>query len=113
MNDDVFILAVTVAILAATAWAVVSFSRNTITTVGQLETKVANLEAELQAKDAAVEMYQQLLDAKQREIDLQEKIIRGLSLKLKVALRIKDLKERRIKDLTGENEPEQQIKDDN
>lgn len=112
MNDDVFILAAILAV--AVCAAVISYSRSSRDeTVGQLEAKVANLEAELQAKDAAVAMYQQLLDAKQREIDLQEKIIRGLSLKLKVAIRIKDLKERRVKELTEKNEPEQQIKGDN
>ena len=112
MNDDAFILAAILAV--AVCAAVISYIRDSRDeTVGQLETKVANLEAELQAKDAAAAMYQQLLDSKQREIDLQEKIIRGLSLKLKVALRIKDLKERRIKELTEENEPEQQIKEDN
>lgn len=94
MNDDVFILAAILA--AAVCAAVISYSRSS--------QKVANLEAELQAKDAAVEMYRQLLDAKQREIDLQEKIIRGLSLKLKVAIRIKDLKERRVKELTEKKE---------
>lgn len=103
MNDNVFILAAILAV--AVCAAVISYSRSS--------QKVANLEAELQAKDAAVAMYQQLLDAKQREIDLQEKIIRGLSLKLKVAIRIKDLKERRVKELTEKNEPEQQIKEDN
>lgn len=103
MNDNAFILAAILAV--AVCAAVISYSRSS--------QKVANLEAELQAKDAAVAMYQQLLDAKQREIDLQEKIIRGLSLKLKVAIRIKDLKERRVKELTEKNEPEQQIKEDN
>lgn len=96
MNDDVFILAAILAV--AVCAAVISYSRSSRDeTVGQLE-------AELQAKDAAVEMYRQLLDAKQREIDLQEKIIRGLSLKLKVAIRIKDLKERRVKELTEKKE---------
>lgn len=85
MNDNAFILAATLAVGVAACAALC----------------------------AAVAMYQQLLDAKQREIDLQEKIIRGLSLKLKVALRIKDLKERHIKELTEENEPEQQLKGDN
>lgn len=94
MNDNVFILAAILAV--AVCAAVISYSRSS--------QKVANLEAELQAKDAAVEMYRQLLDAKQREIDLQEKIIRGLSLKLKVAIRIKDLKERRVKELTEKKE---------
>lgn len=111
MNDNAFILAATLAIgvaaCAALCAAVINHSQKS------RDETVANLEAELQAKDAAVEMYRQLLDAKQREIDLQEKIIRGLSLKLKVAIRIKDLKERRVKELTEKNELAQQIKGDN
>lgn len=81
MNDDVFILAAILA--AAVCVAVIKFipdSRDE--TVGQLETKVANLEAELQAKDAAVAMYQQLLDGERREIELQKAIIEGLKNQL-------------------------------
>lgn len=111
MNDNAFILAATLAIgvaaCAALCAAVINHSQKS------RDETAANLEAELQAKDAAVAMYQQLLDAKQREIDLQEKIIHGLSLKLKVALQLKDIKERHIKELTEKNEPEQQIKGDN
>ena len=81
MNDDVFILAAILA--AAVCVAVIKFipdSRDE--TVGQLETKVANLEAELQAKDATVAMYQQLLDGERREIELQKAIIEGLKNQL-------------------------------
>lgn len=81
MNDDVFILAAILA--AAVCVAVIKFipdSRDE--TVGQLETKVANLEAELQAKDAEVAMYQQLLDGERREIELHKAIIEGLKNQL-------------------------------
>lgn len=66
--------------------------------------KIERLRAELAGKDATIQLLRQLLDAKQREIDLQEQIIRGLSLKLKVALQLKDLKELRIKELTENKE---------
>lgn len=66
--------------------------------------KIERLRAELAGKDATIQLLRQLLDAKQQEIDLQEKIIRGLSLKLKVALQLKDLKERHIKELAEKNE---------
>lgn len=46
-------------------------------------TKTEKLRAELAGKDATIQLLRQLLDAKQQEIDLQEDIIRGLSLKLK------------------------------
>ena len=46
-------------------------------------TKIEKLRAELAGKDATIQLLRQLLDAKQQEIDLQEDIIRGLSLKLK------------------------------
>lgn len=62
-------------------------------------TKIEKLRAELAGKDATIQLLRQLLDAKQQEIDLQEDIIRGLSLKLK--------------ELTEENEPEQLAKGDN
>lgn len=106
MNDNAFILAATLAIGVAACAALCAALCAAVINHGQKsrDETVANLEAELQAKDAAVAMYQQLLDAKQREIDLQEKIIRGLSLKLKVAIRIKDLKERRVKELTEKKE---------
>lgn len=55
--------------------------------------KIEQLRAELAGKDATIQLLRQLLDAKQQEIELQEDIIRGLSLKLK--------------ELTEENEPEQ------
>lgn len=45
--------------------------------------KIEKLRAELAGKDATIQLLRQLLDAKQQEIDLQERIIRGLSLKLK------------------------------
>lgn len=45
--------------------------------------KIEQLRAELAGKDATILLLRQLLDAKQQEIDLQEDIIRGLSLKLK------------------------------
>lgn len=84
MNDDVFALALTAAILVFVAWATGSFILNSRDeTVGQLETKVANLEAELQAKDAAVAMYQQLLDGERREIELQKAIINKLEQQIK------------------------------
>ena len=96
MNDDVFILAaILVVAVCATVISYIRDSRDE--TVGQLTTKVANLEAELQAKDAAAAMYQQLLDGERREIELQKKIIYGLKLR-------NDLKERRIKELTEEKE---------
>lgn len=66
--------------------------------------KIEKLRAELAGKDATIQLLRQLLDAKQQEIDLQAQIIRGLSLKLKVALQLKDLKERRIKELTEKQE---------
>lgn len=62
-------------------------------------TKIEKLRAELAGKDATIQLLRQLLDAKQQEIELQEDIIRGLSLKLK--------------ELTEENEPEQLAKGDN
>lgn len=81
MNDDVFILAAILA--AAVCVAVIKFIPDSQDeTVGQLETKVANLEAELQAKDAAVAMYQQLLDGERREIELQKAIIERLKNQL-------------------------------
>ena len=46
-------------------------------------TKIEKLRAELAGKDATIQLLRQLLDAKQQEIELQEDIIRGLSLKLK------------------------------
>lgn len=82
MNDDVFILAAILAV--AVCAAVISYSRsNRDETVGQLEAKVANLEAELQAKDAAVAMYQQLLDGERREIKLQKAVINKLEQQIK------------------------------
>lgn len=75
--------------------------------------KTEQLRAELAAKDATILLLRQLLDAKQQEIDHQAQIIRELSLKLKVALQLKDLKERHIKELTEKNEPEQPAKGDN
>lgn len=82
MNDDVFILA---AILAVAVCAtVISYCRSSRDeTVGQLETKVANLEAELQAKDAAVAIYRQLLDGERREIELQKAVINKLEQQIK------------------------------
>lgn len=50
---------------------------------GGSTTKIEQLRAELAGKDATIQLLRQLLDAKQQEIDLQEDIIRGLSLKLK------------------------------
>ena len=50
---------------------------------GGSTTKVEKLRAELAGKDATIQLLRQLLDAKQQEIELQEDIIRGLSLKLK------------------------------
>ena len=50
---------------------------------GGSTTKIEKLRAELAGKDATIQLLRQLLDAKQQEIDLQEDIIRGLSLKLK------------------------------
>ena len=64
------------------------------------DAKIEQLRAELAGKDATIQLLRQLLDAKEQEIRLQKDIIRGLSLKLKVALRLKDLKEIRIKELT-------------
>lgn len=66
---------------------------------GGSTTKIEKLRAELAGKDATIQLLRQLLDAKQQEIELQEDIIRGLSLKLK--------------ELTEENEPEQLAKGDN
>lgn len=80
---------------------------------GGSTTKIEKLRAELAGKDATIQLLRQLLDAKQQEIDLQEDIIRGLSLKLKDALQLKDLKELSIKELTEENEPGQEAKGDN
>lgn len=80
---------------------------------GGSTTKIEKLRAELAGKDATIQLLRQLLDAKEQEIRLQEDIIRGLSLKLKVALQLKDLKERHIKELTEKNEPEQPAKGDN
>lgn len=62
-------------------------------------TKIEKLRAELAGKDATIQLLRQLLDAKQQEIELQDDIIRGLSLKLK--------------ELTEENEPEQLARGDN
>lgn len=84
-----------------------------LTGYGGSTTKIEKLRAELAGKDATIQLLRQLLDAKQQEIDLQAQIIRGLSLKLKVALQLKDLKERHIKELTEKNEPEQLAKGDN
>lgn len=81
MNDDVFILAAILA--AAVCAAVIKFTPDSRDETIQLETKVANLEAELQAKDATVAMYRQLLDAKQREIELQKAIISKLEQQIK------------------------------
>lgn len=82
MNDDVFILAAILAV--AVCAAVISYSRSSRDeTVGQLEAKVANLEAELQAKDAAVAIYQQLLDGERREVELQKAIINKLEQQIK------------------------------
>ena len=82
MNDDVFILAAILA--AAVCVAVIKFSLDSRDeTVGQLETKVAALEAELQAKDAAVATYQQLLDGERRKIELQKAIISKLEQQIK------------------------------
>ncbi len=50
-------------------------------------------------KDATIQLLQQLLDAKQQEIEHQEQIIRLLSLKLK--------------EFIEGNEPEQSVKRDN
>lgn len=66
---------------------------------GGSTTKIEKLRAELAGKDATIQLLRQLLDAKQQEIELQDDIIRGLSLKLK--------------ELTEENEPEQLAKEDN
>lgn len=66
---------------------------------GGSTTKIEKLRAELAGKDATIQLLRQLLDAKQQEIELQDDIIRGLSLKLK--------------ELTEENEPEQLAKGDN
>lgn len=66
---------------------------------GGSTTKIEKLRAELAGKDATIQLLRQLLDAKQQEIELQEDIIRGLSLKLK--------------ELTEENEPEQLARGDN
>lgn len=63
------------------------------------DAKIEQLRAELAGKDATIQLLRQLLDAKQQEIDLQEDIIRGLSLKLK--------------ELTEENEPEQLARGNN
>jgi len=72
---------------------------NIVTGYGGSTTKIEKLRAELAGKDATIQLLRQLLDAKQQEIDLQEDIIRGLSLKLK--------------ELTEENEPERLAKGDN
>ena len=72
---------------------------NIVTGYGGSTTKIEQLRAELAGKDATILLLRQLLDAKQQEIELQEDIIRGLSLKLK--------------ELTEENEPEQLAKGDN
>lgn len=66
---------------------------------GGSTTKIEKLRAELAGKDATIQLLRQLLEAKQQEIELQDDIIRGLSLKLK--------------ELTEENEPEQLAKGDN
>ena len=82
MNDDVFILAAI--LVVAICAAVISYTRDSRDeTVGQLKTKVANLEAELQAKDAAVAIYRQLLDGERREIELQKEIISKLEQQIK------------------------------
>lgn len=44
-------------------------------------TKIEKLRAELAGKDATIQLLRQLLDAKQQEIELQEKIILGLKEK--------------------------------
>lgn len=72
---------------------------NIVTGYGGSTTKIEKLRAELAGKDATIQLLRQLLDAKQQEIELQEDIIRGLSLKLK--------------ELTEENEPEQLARGDN
>ena len=72
---------------------------NIVTGYGGSTTKIEKLRAELAGKDATILLLRQLLDAKQQEIELQEDIILGLSLK--------------IKELTEENEPEQLAKGDN
>lgn len=78
---------------------------NIVTGYGRSTTKIEKLRAELAGKDATIQLLRQLLDAKQQEIDLQERIIRGLILKLR------DLKN--LKELTEENEPEQLARGDN
>lgn len=84
MNDDIFTTALTAAILVFVAWAAGSFIlNNQDETVGQLKAKVANLEAELQAKEAAVAIYRQLLDGERREIELQKEIINKLEQQIK------------------------------
>ena len=72
---------------------------NIVTGYGGSTTKIEKLRAELAGKDATIQLLRQLLEAKQQEIELQDDIIRGLSLKLK--------------ELTEENEPEQLAKGDN
>lgn len=72
---------------------------NIVTGYGGSTAKIEKLRAELAGKDATIQLLRQLLDAKQQEIELQEDIIRGLSLKLK--------------ELTEENEPEQLARGDN
>lgn len=44
-------------------------------------TEIERLRAELAGKDATILLLRQLLDAKQQEIELQEKIILGLKEK--------------------------------
>lgn len=56
---------------------------NIVAGYGGSTAKIEKLRAELAGKDATIQLLRQLLDAKQQEIDLQEDIIRGLSLKLK------------------------------
>lgn len=56
---------------------------NIVTGYGGSTAKIEKLRAELAGKDATIQLLRQLLDAKQQEIELQEDIIRGLSLKLK------------------------------
>ena len=66
---------------------------------GGSATKIDRLSAELAGKDATIQLLRHLLDTKQQEIELQEQIIRRLSL--------------RLKEFTEKNEPEQPVKGDN
>lgn len=48
---------------------------------GGSTTKIEQLRAELAGKDATIQLLRQLLDSKQQQIELQEKIILGLKEK--------------------------------